>query len=96
MVNLYDKTLAWTDVGATVDVKGYLDDWGLRERVLPVALKAWTDGRGGCGPSRTSPPTGRSPTTRRSWSGPVSTGYPAPATRSSAPRGSCAPRASAR
>lgn len=46
MVNLYDKTLAWTDVGATVDVKGYLDDWGLRERVLPVALDAWTDGRG--------------------------------------------------
>nr|WP_202539318.1 ABC transporter substrate-binding protein [Streptomyces sp. SID8379] len=46
MVNLYDKTLAWTDVGATVDVKGYLDDWGLRERVRPVALDAWTDGKG--------------------------------------------------
>ncbi|MFE7030153.1 ABC transporter substrate-binding protein [Streptomyces sp. NPDC057621] len=46
MVNLYDKTLAWTDVGATVDVKDYLDDWGLRERVLPVALDAWTDGEG--------------------------------------------------
>ncbi|MFL1905648.1 ABC transporter substrate-binding protein [Streptomyces tauricus] len=46
MVNLYDKTLAWTDVGATVDVKDYLDDWGLRERVLPVALDAWTDGKG--------------------------------------------------
>lgn len=46
MVNLYDKTLAWTDVDATVDVKGYLDDWGLRERVLPTALSAWTDGKG--------------------------------------------------
>lgn len=46
MVNLYDKTLAWTDVGATVDVKGYLDDWGLRERVLPAALTAWTDDKG--------------------------------------------------
>ncbi|MFD6289555.1 ABC transporter substrate-binding protein [Streptomyces sp. NPDC060205] len=46
MVNLYDKTLAWTEVGATVDVKDYLDDWGLRERVLPVALDAWTDGKG--------------------------------------------------
>ncbi|MFH8468384.1 ABC transporter substrate-binding protein [Streptomyces sp. NPDC017991] len=46
MVNLYDKTLAWTDVGATVDVKDYLDDWGLRDRVLPVALDAWTDGEG--------------------------------------------------
>ncbi|WP_030924211.1 ABC transporter substrate-binding protein [Streptomyces sp. NRRL B-24720] len=46
MVNLYDKTLAWTDVGATVDVKGYLDDWGLRERVLPAALEEWTDSKG--------------------------------------------------
>ncbi|WP_435130994.1 ABC transporter substrate-binding protein [Actinacidiphila sp. bgisy144] len=46
MVNLYDKTLTWTDVDATVDVKGYLDDWGLRDRVLPAALSAWTDGKG--------------------------------------------------
>ncbi|SCX93645.1 carbohydrate ABC transporter substrate-binding protein, CUT1 family [Streptomyces sp. 136MFCol5.1] len=46
MVNLYDKTLAWTDVGATVDVKGYLDDWRLRERVLPAALEEWTDSKG--------------------------------------------------
>jgi multiple sugar transport system substrate-binding protein len=46
MVNLYDKTLAWTDVGATVDVMPYLDDWGLRERVLPAALADWTDGQG--------------------------------------------------
>ncbi|MFF2861137.1 ABC transporter substrate-binding protein [Streptomyces rubiginosohelvolus] len=46
MVNLYDKTLAWTEVGATVDVRGYLDDWGLRERVLPAALREWTDGEG--------------------------------------------------
>ncbi|MFF0227245.1 ABC transporter substrate-binding protein [Streptomyces sp. NPDC004629] len=46
MVNLYDKTLAWTDVDATVDVRPYLDEWGLRERVLPAALAAWTDARG--------------------------------------------------
>ncbi len=46
MVNLYDKTLAWTELGATLDVKGYLDDWGLRERVLPAALKEWTDDEG--------------------------------------------------
>ncbi|MCI3244268.1 ABC transporter substrate-binding protein [Streptomyces spinosisporus] len=46
MVNLYDKTLAWTDVDATVDVMPYLDDWGLRDRVLPAALSAWTDGKG--------------------------------------------------
>ncbi|WP_405394013.1 ABC transporter substrate-binding protein [Streptomyces gougerotii] len=46
MVNLYDKTLAWTELGATLDVKGYLDDWGLRERVLPAALEEWTDEEG--------------------------------------------------
>lgn len=46
MVNLYDKTLAWTDVDATVDVGPYLDEWGLRERVLPAALAAWTDAHG--------------------------------------------------
>ena len=46
MVNLYDKTLAWTDVQATVPVGGYLDDWGLRDRVLPAALQEWTDGDG--------------------------------------------------
>ncbi|MFE7171218.1 ABC transporter substrate-binding protein [Streptomyces sp. NPDC057616] len=46
MVNLYDKTLAWTDVDATVDVKPYLDTWGLRDRVLPAALSAWTDAKG--------------------------------------------------
>ncbi|RMB85327.1 ABC transporter substrate-binding protein [Streptomyces shenzhenensis] len=46
MVNLYDKTLAWTDVDATVDVGPYLDRWGLRDRVLPTALQAWTDARG--------------------------------------------------
>ncbi|MFF0135475.1 ABC transporter substrate-binding protein [Streptomyces sp. NPDC005227] len=45
MVNLYDKTLAWTDVDATVDVAPYLDSWGLRERVQPAALSAWTDGK---------------------------------------------------
>ncbi|CAM5396864.1 hypothetical protein SALBM135S_01086 [Streptomyces alboniger] len=46
MVNLYDKTLAWTDVDATVDVGPYIDRWGLRDRVLPAALSAWTDGEG--------------------------------------------------
>ncbi len=46
MVNLYDKTLAWTGVDATVDVKPYLDDWGLRERIVPEALAAWTDTEG--------------------------------------------------
>lgn len=46
MVNLYDKTLAWTDVGATVDVEEYLDAWELRDRVRSEALTAWTDAKG--------------------------------------------------
>lgn len=46
MVNLYDKTLSWTEVGATVPVGGYLDDWGLRERIIPKAVTEWTDTEG--------------------------------------------------
>ncbi|GAA1365354.1 ABC transporter substrate-binding protein [Streptomyces beijiangensis] len=43
MVSLYDKTVEWTELGATVPVGGYLDQWGLRERILPKALTEWTD-----------------------------------------------------
>ncbi|GHJ41373.1 ABC transporter substrate-binding protein [Streptomyces sp. TS71-3] len=46
MVNIDDKTVAWTDVGATIDVTHHLDAWGLRERVLPDALAQWTDDKG--------------------------------------------------
>lgn len=96
MVNLYDKTLAWTDVGATVDVKDYLDDWGLRDRVLPAALTEWTDDEGRIRAFPTSPPTGRSPSTPTCSTAPVSARSPPPGTSSSVPRGSCGPRASHR
>ncbi|WP_199549760.1 ABC transporter substrate-binding protein [Streptomyces sp. N35] len=46
IVNLYDKTLEWTAVDATVPVGDYLDRWGLRERVVPQALQQWTDADG--------------------------------------------------
>ncbi|WP_328325495.1 MULTISPECIES: ABC transporter substrate-binding protein [unclassified Streptomyces] len=46
MVNLYDKTVSWTELGATVTVNGYLDDWDLRKRILPAALAEWTDEKG--------------------------------------------------
>ncbi|MFE3137839.1 ABC transporter substrate-binding protein [Streptomyces scopuliridis] len=46
MVNLYDKTVAWTELGATVPAGGYLDEWGLRDRIIPGALKEWTDPKG--------------------------------------------------
>ncbi|WP_328539372.1 ABC transporter substrate-binding protein [Streptomyces sp. NBC_00344] len=46
MVNLYDKTVSWTGLGATVAMNGYLDDWGLRKRILPAALTEWTDEKG--------------------------------------------------
>lgn len=46
LVNLWDKALAWTQVGATVPVGKYLDSWGLRDRVLEAPLKEWTDKHG--------------------------------------------------
>lgn len=46
MVNLAEKSLSWTALGATVPVGRYLDEWGLREVILPQALKEWTDSRG--------------------------------------------------
>ncbi|MCM2416471.1 hypothetical protein [Streptomyces sp. RKAG290] len=50
LVNLYDKSFSWTDLGATPPVNRYLKDWGLTGRVQPAALKAWTDDKGGSGP----------------------------------------------
>ncbi|WP_019547725.1 extracellular solute-binding protein [Streptomyces sulphureus] len=46
LVNLYDKSLAWTEVGATVPVNGHMKRWGLHERVLQGPLREWTDGKG--------------------------------------------------
>ncbi|MGP3974137.1 ABC transporter substrate-binding protein [Streptomyces sp. 8N114] len=46
ITNLYDKSLAWTDLGATVPVGEYMDRWGLRDRVNPSSLAEWTDQKG--------------------------------------------------
>ncbi|MDT0323076.1 ABC transporter substrate-binding protein [Streptomyces millisiae] len=46
LVNLAEKSLSWTDYDATVPVGGYLERWGLRDRVLPQALPEWTDAEG--------------------------------------------------
>lgn len=76
MVNLYDKTLAWTDVGATVDVKPYLDDWGCAGASCPPRWPTGRTTRAGSGPFPTSPPTGPSPTTAPCSTGPGSTRSP--------------------
>ncbi|RMI37117.1 ABC transporter substrate-binding protein [Streptomyces triticirhizae] len=46
MVNLAEKSLSWSELGATVPVTRYLDDWGLAGRVIPQALTEWTDPQG--------------------------------------------------
>ncbi|HWM36575.1 MAG TPA: ABC transporter substrate-binding protein [Streptomyces sp.] len=46
LVNLYDKSFSWTELGATLPVNKYLKEWNLTSRVRPGALKAWTDSEG--------------------------------------------------
>ena len=46
IVNMMGRTLAWTPEGATVPVGDYLDDWGLRDRIIPEAVQEWTDEEG--------------------------------------------------
>ena len=46
IVNMMGRTLAWTPEGATVPVGDYLDDWGLRDRIIPEAVQEWTDDEG--------------------------------------------------
>jgi multiple sugar transport system substrate-binding protein len=46
IVNMMGRTLAWTRLGATVPVNDYLDDWGLRDLIIPEALTEWTDEEG--------------------------------------------------
>lgn len=46
VVNMMGRTLAWTRLGATVPVNDYLDDWGLRDAIIPEALAEWTDEEG--------------------------------------------------
>lgn len=42
-VNLYDKTLGWTEAGVAVPVTEYAEEWGLKDRIKPDALTDWTD-----------------------------------------------------
>jgi multiple sugar transport system substrate-binding protein len=46
IVNMMGRTLSWTRLGATVPVQDYLDDWGLRDLIIPEALTEWTDEEG--------------------------------------------------
>ena len=46
MVNLAEKTTQWVKNGAAEPVGDYLDQWGLRDRVRPQALKEWTNANG--------------------------------------------------
>lgn len=43
IVNLVDKPADWLELGATVPVTAWLDEWGLRDRILDVALEQWTN-----------------------------------------------------
>ncbi|MGW7520290.1 ABC transporter substrate-binding protein [Streptomyces sp. NPDC054796] len=45
-VNVYDKSLGWSKNGATVAATDYIEDWGLKDKVLPQALTEWTDSDG--------------------------------------------------
>ena len=46
MVNLQGRTLSWTRLGATIPVEDLLDEWGLRDKIIPEALEEWTDDEG--------------------------------------------------
>ncbi len=46
MVNLQGRTLTWTGAGATIDVADLLDEWELRDLILPEAIEEWTDPEG--------------------------------------------------
>ncbi|WP_432840107.1 ABC transporter substrate-binding protein [Dactylosporangium sp. CA-092794] len=44
IVNLFDKTLGWLDAGVTVPADQYVKDWGLADKIKPVALDEWRAG----------------------------------------------------
>ncbi|GAA5153806.1 ABC transporter substrate-binding protein [Amycolatopsis dongchuanensis] len=46
IVNLQGRTLSWTGLGATIPVTRLLDDWGLRDKIIPDAVAEWTDAHG--------------------------------------------------
>ncbi|RMI13406.1 ABC transporter substrate-binding protein [Cellulomonas triticagri] len=46
VVNMMGRTLGWTGAGATIDVMDLLDEWDLRDKILPEAVAEWTDEQG--------------------------------------------------
>lgn len=46
IVNMVGRTLSWTGEDATIDVSRYLDEWDLRDKIIPEALEEWTDDQG--------------------------------------------------
>ncbi len=44
IVNLFDKTLGWLDAGVTVPADQYVKEWGLADKIKPVALDEWRVG----------------------------------------------------
>jgi ABC-type glycerol-3-phosphate transport system substrate-binding protein len=46
LTNLAEKSTGWVANGAAVPVDGYLDEWGLRQRVKPEALEEWRNADG--------------------------------------------------
>lgn len=45
-INLFDKSIAWLDSGATVEVGRYIEDWGLTDVVDPATVAEWTNADG--------------------------------------------------
>ncbi|MGG7465074.1 ABC transporter substrate-binding protein [Plantibacter sp. YIM 135347] len=46
VVNLQGRTLSWTRLGGTIPLQDLLDEWGLRDAIIPEALEEWTDEEG--------------------------------------------------
>jgi multiple sugar transport system substrate-binding protein len=47
VLNLTPDTSDWLPGGQVVDVKQYLDDWGITDKLQPEALQFWTQGEDG-------------------------------------------------
>ena len=46
VINLFDKSIAWLESGATVDVASYIGEWGLEEVVDSSTIAEWTNDAG--------------------------------------------------
>ena len=47
ILNLTPSTSDWLPQGQVVDVKKYLDEWGITDKLVPEALQFWTQGDDG-------------------------------------------------